>query len=32
MLHTKFQAAEPGEEVFHVYFTCKPMIPGIGQF
>ena len=24
MLHTQFQDAEPGEEDFYVYFTCKP--------
>ena len=27
MLHIKFQAAEPGEEDFKVFFTCKPWIP-----
>ena len=27
MLHTKFQAAEPGEvDFFKVYFSCKPRI------
>ena len=27
MLHITFQAVEPSEEDFYVYFTCKPRIP-----